>query len=51
MEKKCAARETTALAAQARRAPGYPRFVVATVSLIRGFERQIVQEVKAQFDI
>src|ERR1700730_5477901 len=51
MEKKCAARETTAPAAQETRAPGCPRFVVATVSLIRGFDWQIVQEVKAQFDI
>src|ERR1700732_5182160 len=51
MEKKCDARETTAPAAQGTRALGCPRFVVATISLISGFERQIVQKVKAQFDI
>src|ERR1700676_99497 len=51
MGKKCAACETTTPAAQGTRAPGCPRFVVAAVSLIRGLERQIVQEVKAQFDI
>src|ERR1700730_3633035 len=48
MEKKCGARETTTPSAQPTPAVSFPQSAGARVSLIRGFERQIIKKVKSQ---